>query len=96
MHSFYGTLFTIIVTHSAVFVGFISCQLLCFPEFVEKKTVFLTRVLLAAVRRIPPFFFTEIQFFKVHAANECRVQTVTHLFLKSCMASCTLETIDVI
>ena len=29
-----------------------------------------------------PFFFTEIQFFKVHAANECRVQTVTHLFLK--------------
>ena len=38
-------------------------------------------LLLAAVRRIP-LFFTEIQFFKVHAANECRVQTVTHLFLK--------------
>ena len=46
-----------------------------------KKKSISTRVPQAA-RRPPFFFFTEIQFFKVHAANECRVQAVTHLFLK--------------
>ena len=84
MHSFYGTLFTIIVTHSAVFVGFISCRLLCFPEFLEKKSISNPSAtsLAGSSRSSNPPFFTEIQFFKVHAANECRVQSVTHLFLK--------------
>ena len=56
MHSFYGTLFTIIVTHSAVFVGFISCQLLCFPEFVEKKSISNPSATSSRSSN-PPFFY---------------------------------------